>query len=520
MTRRQQTSATPASTRTVSGARIFVSYRRSEPADHALAHTLRDRLEAEGHAVFIDTDMRVGTDWAAKIYENIDWCDHFIVLLSADAVVSEMVVGEVRRAHRRNRTDGRPVLLPVWVGRVGELGYELDAYLGPLQYQLCPNEREPEVLIAAIRRAIATEPPPPSGPTKPARARPAPVVPQRPSPSADPRLLREPGGTMARNDPLYVRRHQDALAERAAARTGGETLLIRAPRQWGKSSLAVRYRDACRDAGKAWSYIDFQFFTDDALVAYAAFLAEVARRLLDDLGLDPLPDDAPPLTDLTRFMERQVFPRLSDGLVLIFDEADRIIGQTYKRNFFAMLRGWHNRRAVRPDPWERCDLAVVIATEPWLLIDDPNESPFNVATPLELGPLTAGQVAELGARQGMALSDADAEQLWSLLHGQPYLTRMAFHRLNTAPGLTLARLDESAAEPEGPFGEHLRSLLIRLQRRPELRLVEAMHQAERHGTVPGDEVFQRLSGAGLVRRESGRVVPANLLYARFFRAMK
>jgi hypothetical protein len=325
---------------------------------------------------------------------------------------------------------------------------------------------------------------------------------------------------MPRSDPLYIRRDADALAEQAAARSGGETLLIRAPRQWGKSSLAVRYRDACREHGKAWSYVDLQLFTEGALASYPAFLGDIARQVLDDLGLDALPADSPPLDDLTRFMERQVFPRVAGGLLLVFDEADRIIGRDYKRNFFAMLRGWHNRRAVRPDPWERCDLALVIATEPWLLIDDPNESPFNVATPLQLRPLGEADVAELAARQRMALTAADAELLWSLVGGQPYLTRLALHRLNTTPGLTLARLDETAAEPEGPFGEHLRSLLIRMQRRPELRLLEAMQQADRLGSVNGEQTFQRLEGAGLVRRESGRVVPANLLYARFFRAVR
>jgi hypothetical protein len=508
---------TAGSAETGSGARVFVSYRRSAKPDNALAHALRDGLEAAGHSVFIDTDMRVGTDWAAKIYEKIEWCDHFIVLLSPDAAVSEMVVGEVRRARRRHRRDGAPALLPVWVGAVADLGYELDSYLGPLQYHVCTGEAAAAALLADLRLAIETDAEARS--TAPRSPPPAPAGPQRPSPSADPRMLREPGGTVPRNDPLYVRRHQDTLAEQAAARTGGETLLIRAPRQWGKSSLAVRYRDACQDNGKSWSYIDLQFVPDDALTAYPTFLGEIARQVLDDLALDPLPDNAAPLNDLTRLMERRVFPQLPGGLVLIFDEADRIVGQPYKRNFFAMLRGWHNRRAVRPDPWERLDLAVVIATEPWLLIDDPVESPFNVATPLELPPLSADQVAELGARQGMTLDRAEVEQLWALLRGQPYLTRMAFHRLNTTPGLTFARLEEEAADTEGPFGEHLRSLLVRLQRRPELRLIEAMRQAERHGSVPNEELFQRLSAAGLARREAGRVVPANLLYARFFRAV-
>ena len=325
---------------------------------------------------------------------------------------------------------------------------------------------------------------------------------------------------MPGNDPLYIRRHQDILAEQAATRIGGETLLIRAPRQWGKSSLAVRYRDACRRHGKAWSYIDLQFLPDDAVAAYPSFLTEIARQVVDDLELTALPDDVPSFNDLTRFMERQVLPQLSGGLVLIFDEADRIISLPYKRNFFAMLRGWHNRRAVRPDPWERLDIAVVIATEAWLLIDDPNESPFNVATPLELTPLTIEHVAELGARQGMALSHWDAKQLWMLLRGQPYPDPHGVLPIEHHTRADASRAwRRPAADTEGPFGEHLRSLLVRLQRRPELRLIEAMHQAERHGSVPSEETFQRLTAAGLVRHDAGRVVPANLLYGRFFRTI-
>jgi hypothetical protein len=46
-----------------------------------------------------------------------------------------------------------------------------------------------------------------------------------------------------------------------------------------------------------------------------------------------------------------------------------------------------------------------------------------------------------------------------------------------------------------------------------------MRQAERYGSVPSGETFQRLAAAGLVRNEGGRIVPANLLYARFFRTV-
>ena len=117
--------------------------------------------------------MRVGTNWAEKIYERIDWCDHFVVLLSPDAVVSEMVVGEVRRAHRRSQRDGAPALLPVWVGVVGDLGYELDAYLARLQYHACSGANGVESLLAEITGAIENRST--ASPSPPRRPLPSPV---------------------------------------------------------------------------------------------------------------------------------------------------------------------------------------------------------------------------------------------------------------------------------------------------------------------------------------------------------
>lgn len=71
-----------------------------------------------------------------------------------------------------------------------------------------------------------------------------------------------------------------------------------------------------------------------------------------------------------------------------------------------------------------------------------------------------------------------------------------------------------AASSEGCFGDHLKALLFKLERSP--RLLAALRQALRYGTVPDEETYYRLRGAGLVVRDNGRAKPANLLYARFF----
>ncbi len=72
-----------------------------------------------------------------------------------------------------------------------------------------------------------------------------------------------------------------------------------------------------------------------------------------------------------------------------------------------------------------------------------------------------------------------------------------------------------AADDTGPFGDHLRALRVRLGEHPEL--LEAFGQTRHTGRIDNRDLYYRLYGAGLVREEGGRINPANLLYACYFR---
>jgi pimeloyl-ACP methyl ester carboxylesterase len=496
-------------------ARIFLSYRRSAVPDHQLARALREGLVSAGVEVFIDTGIRVGTEWAREIEQRIIWCDYLIVLLSSDAVVSEMVVGEIRRAHHKRKR-----FLPIRVRYDDELDYELDSYLGRLQYAKWSGDSDTPTLVAELVAAVD------SGGELPInfgerhdnmvaiRALPDG---DRPRHTCDPRSLRAPGGTAGLRDLLYIARAPDEEIEAAAARTG-ETVVIKAPRQMGKSSLAVRYLESCMRNGKTRAYIDFQLLDEDEFETRRSLIRAVASRILSEFDLAIAEDDTLLTGDFTGFIERRVLEAIPGEVVIVFDEVDRIFGRPYQRDFFAMLRGWHNRRATHPDPWERLSLALVISTEPYLLINAGDQSPFNVVTPLQLEPLSCQQLGELNVLHGGVLEDSELNDIYKLVGGQPYLSRLAFYRLSVEPRLTFSQLVERAADPEGPFGEHLRSLLLRLQERSGL--LDAIRQAVRHGTIPNDDTYHRLYRAGLIRREGNRVVPTNLLYARFFRDLR
>ena len=82
--------------------------------------------------------------------------------------------------------------------------------------------------------------------------------------------------------------------------------------------------------------------------------------------------------------------------------------------------------------------------------------------------------------------------------GQPYLTRLAFYRLGPATEMPFQDLARSAAEDDGPFGEHLRAKLTQLQRRPTL--ASAMARLVRRGVPPDEGDYYRLHAAGLAQR--------------------
>ena len=260
--------------------RFFVSYRRRADKDRELASYLVERLERAGHEVFIDLQMPIGTRWVDEIERRIAWCDYIIVLLSEDSIHSEMVQGEVRRAHRRCEKEGRPTTLPVRVRYEGPLGYELDSYLSPIQQKLWTGADDSEKLLSEILDAsescASTERVENS---EDVSAEASPADPRRPLPAKDPRILRAPGGALRPDDPFYIRREADERIDLVAG-SRGETIVIKAPRQMGKSSLLIRYLEACREAGKHFAFVDFQSFGERDLADYGSLLNRLATALL------------------------------------------------------------------------------------------------------------------------------------------------------------------------------------------------------------------------------------------------
>jgi hypothetical protein len=497
--------------------KFFLSYARDEAHEVALAGWLGAELERAGHDAFLDTQIPLGTGWSSEIERQIAASDYVVVLLSAASVRSEMVLEEVRLAREHQRTSGAPAFLPLRVRYEARLPYELGAYLGGIMWKEWTSEADSPGLLQAILDVAGGRNTPPTAAISEPRALFEDFL--RPAPRADLRNVVAPGGAIKPDDPFYIQRAPD-LEILECARRHGETVIIKAPRQMGKSSLLKRYLRECQLVGKRTALMDLSLLSNVDLADYSRFLTCLAEDIVSQLGITPSGQvEIPNQPKMTYFLQRQVLAVVQEHIVLAFDEVDRVLGQDYQIGFFSMLRYWHERRTDTPSSaWSRVDLALIISTEPYLLIDDALQSPFNVTPPIQSHPFTLEECRVLNRHYGEPLNEAQFTMLQELLNGHPYLTRVAYYHLTRKSGLKFDALMQRAAAPDGPFGDHLRALLVKLRPKPDLSA--ALQQAISKGTVPNDDAFYRLKGAGLCRKEGDRIVPANQLYARFFGASK
>lgn len=493
---------------------LFICYQRGAEPDDTLALRLA-RAFNRTHTVFFDQALSEEAGWGSRITQELDRSQAIIFLLSAAAVQSEVVSAQAERAHTlyTEKEDG-PRLLPVRVAYRAPFPSPLNAYFDSLNWAYWQDDGDTERLIAELEAAVNGRALPIDEQAKRQLVRRAPPS-AGPTPSARSVPLEMPEGTMAPDSRFYIKREGDAIAQ-AAIGQSGVTVTIKGPRQVGKSSLLTRLQWTSEAIGKRVVYLDFQMLRS-ALADADTFFRQFCRLLTFRVGLEDGTEDvwAMPLPNTfraTEYVAQYLLDRLDRQLVLAMDEVETVFGADFRTDFFGMLRSWHNNRSVDPI-WKRLDLALVTSTEPYFFIDNLNQSPFNVGTVVELHPFSEEQVAELNRRHLGPLAAEEVARLHGLLHGHPYLTRRALYLVANGQ-ITAGELFAQATADNGPFGDHLRALLLRLHERENL--APALRQVVFDQVCDDELAFFRLRGAGLVRREGGAVVPSNQLYANFF----
>lgn len=326
-----------------------------------------------------------------------------------------------------------------------------------------------------------------------------------------------PSGGMSPDDPFYIERDaDDKLA--LALRGEGQTITIRGSRQVGKTSLLARGISKAQESlGARLVYMDFQGMGDEARGSLRDLARALSARVFTTLDLDldvwekKWSRDLLPQENLRGLME-YALRRSERPILLAMDEVDMLQLTSFSRDFFGLLRSWHNLRAYDVT-WRKLTLMMAISTEPYLLIDKVGESPFNIGHVLYLHDFTPAQTAELNMRYDSPLTEDEVAAMFALLNGQPYLTRVALYTL-VAGGLSWPELQAAAAEEEGPFHQHLNWQLQRIEEDPRLRAAIVEVLENRCCTDP--KVGHHLLKAGLVAKVGNNYVCRCELYRQYF----
>jgi AAA domain-containing protein/TIR domain-containing protein/adenylate/guanylate cyclase family protein len=474
---------------------VAILYKRNAEPDEKVLRLLEEQLRTIGYPIFVDRHLQVGMEWAREIERRVSNAYAVVILLSAVSVNSEMLAHELQIANTSAQRTGKPLILPVRINFSVPLPSQLAAILDGIQYAQWTGPQDNQSLLTEISESLQN------------------------LPKATPRRLEAVTGAVPVDSAFYIMRPTDDEFHRALERKDS-IILIKGARQMGKSSLMARGLREARKTGSKVILTDFQKLNTSHLKTVDNLFLALAEWIADQLELDVVPADTwnthrGPSMNFERFLKREILGKLSQPLVWGMDEVDRLFTCSFGSEVFGLFRSWHNERSLDPSgPWQNLTLAIAYATEAHMFITDMNQSPFNVGTRLVMADFTPLQVEEINKRYGSPLRDAsELKQFYDLLGGHPYLTRRGLHEMASS-NLRFHDFEVQAGRDEGPFGDHLRRLLVSLAEDVTLsNFARDMLSGKHNAPV---EVFYRLRSSGLVSGESAReMTPRCKLYATY-----
>ncbi|MBL7784171.1 MAG: AAA-like domain-containing protein [Saprospiraceae bacterium] len=140
---------------------IYISHSSRSEDDIMLVNYIAESLQADGLNVFhSDTTSDIGKEWADQIDEALNICDYFILVISNESMLSDMVLEEVRRAKKQKDLNQKPEIIPIRLKVPAnlELPYTLSAYIPPIQRFTWRDESDNKDLIHYLKNIINISP--------------------------------------------------------------------------------------------------------------------------------------------------------------------------------------------------------------------------------------------------------------------------------------------------------------------------------------------------------------------------
>lgn len=314
-----------------------------------------------------------------------------------------------------------------------------------------------------------------------------------------------PNGPVRLNSPFYIERSNSNMYEPKIA-----LWRIKAPRKWGKTSVAIRMKENERRQQECHVVcLNFREFDTDALQNLKIFLQKFCESIIQELNNEELQIE----NNVAEFWQTSLVPNnkakcriyiqkyiltvINKPLVIVLDEVDRIFGHSQiDTDFLELLRIFYEKRASETI-WQKLKMIIVHSQD--YAETSNNKSPFNVGKLIELPEFNESQVKKLSQLHGLDWQPEQIKQLMELVGGHPYMVRSALYEIANQEK-TFSEFLELAATEAGSFAEDLLYKWNNLERydlKQEYRKVLATKEAVQIDAQKGNI----LESMGLIKRD-------------------
>jgi AAA-like domain/GUN4-like len=339
------------------------------------------------------------------------------------------------------------------------------------------------------------------------------------------------GGTLDAQNPTYVKRQADENFYEGLR--AGDFCYILNSRQMGKSSLGVHTMQRLKAQGYEAAFIDLTNDVGTATTAdewYYSLANSIKRELKINIHLSNWWDQYPNLTALGRFsqfIETVLFLENSKNIIILIDEINNVKSQPFSLDdFFAFIRSCFNNRVNQPD-YKRLTFAIFGVATPSDLIEDLNQTPFNIGREIKLQGFQIRKVNPLieGLKTKVNNPQAVIEKIFGWTGGQPFLTQkicnLVVKEENRNPDIgkiVQTQIIENWESQDHP--QHLNHIKYRILN--NYHLVEKMlciYQDIQRGkdvdAIDSEEQKQLLL-SGLIVRDQNKLKTCNRIYEEVF----
>jgi len=331
-----------------------------------------------------------------------------------------------------------------------------------------------------------------------------------------------PRGQLPIDSPFYIHRPPlESLCIEEVVQPGS-LVRIKAPRQYGKTSLIARTLSEVQQRGFRTAVVNLQGADRQVLGDLDWFLKWFCASAAKSLGLaDRLADQWDPMFGVSyacsEYFENYLLAESDAPLLLVLDELDRLFGYPeLATDFFGLLRSWYEQGRYGLENrtiWHKLHIAIIHSTEVWLPLSL-NQSPFNVGLLLELPAFTCEQVVTLAQRYQLTAAKEYGHAIFTFLGGNPFLSQIGLFYL-AHQKLSLADLPQQATNPDSVFSSYLRRLLKLLEQQELLETIQQVVRSPKGIELPHTQAF-RLQGLGLVTFDQRLAFPSCELFRQFF----